>query len=99
MIFETVRFTLTAKNKYSTKRGQQVGFGNHGWSNDGIRSYLKKRKELEEESKEERLRLVTAWDMHAKANGIDIEWKRKINKEVRIRWQCEVSHSIAFQRI
>ena len=82
---KTLRFTLKVKNKYSTQRGQQVGFGNHGWSNDGIRSYLKKRKELEEDSKEERLGLVTAWDMYAKENGLDIEWRRKRNKEVRIR--------------
>ena len=45
-------------------------------SDEGIRLYKKLRKELQEESRAERRRIVCEWDRWTDANGIDIEWKK-----------------------
>ena len=79
------RFTLKAKNRHSTKKGQQVGFGNHGMSDEGVRSYKKALEALKKESKEELLGQAMAWDTYAKENGYDMEYRFKQTKEVRIR--------------
>ena len=42
-------------------------------------------KELEAETKEERIGIRRAWDKYTRENGIDIEWRRRNDKEVRIR--------------
>ena len=83
----TNRFTLKSKNKYTTRKGQQVGFGNNGMSDEGIRLYKNIRKEMKSESREERLGIMVAWDEWTAENGIDIEWKRKrkVRKEVICR--------------
>ena len=83
----TNRFTLKSKNKYTTRKGQQVGFGNNGMSDEGIRLYKKIRKEMKLESREERLGIMVAWDKWTAENGIDIEWKRKrkVRREVICR--------------
>ena len=83
----TNRFTLKSKNKYTTRKGQQVGFGNHGMSDEGIRLYKNIRKEMKSESREERLGIMVAWDEWTAENGIDIEWKRKrkVRREVICR--------------
>ena len=83
----TNRFTLKTKNKYTTRKGQQVGFGNTGMSDEGIRLYKKIRKEMKLESREERLGIMVAWDDWTAENGIDIEWKRKrkVRREVICR--------------
>ena len=82
----TNRFTLKSKNKYTTRKGQQVGFGNNGMSDEGIRLYKNIRKEMKSESREERLGIMVAWDEWTAENGIDIEWKRK--RKVRIEVIC-----------
>ena len=83
----TNRFTLKTKNKYTTRKGQQVGFGNNGMSDEGIRLYKNIRKEMKSESREERLGIMVAWDEWTAENGIDIEWKRKrkVRREVICR--------------
>ena len=80
----TNRFTLKSKNKYTTRKGHQVGFGNNGMSDEGIRLYKNIRKEMKSESREERLGIMVVWDEWTAENGIDIEWKRKrkVRKEV-----------------
>ena len=83
----TNRFILKTKNKYTTRKGQQVGFGNNGMSDEGIRLYKNIRKEMKSESREERLGIMVAWDEWTAENGIDIEWKRKrkVRREVICR--------------
>ena len=83
----TNRFTLKSKNKYTTRKGQQAGFGNNGMSDEGIRLYKNIRKEMKSESREERLGIMVAWDEWTAENGIDIEWKRKrkVRREVICR--------------
>ena len=68
---------------YSTKKRQQVKFGNHGKSDDRIRSFKEKVRNLKEESYEDRLQLASAWDKYAKANGVGFEYRYR-RKEVRI---------------
>ena len=83
----TNRFTLKSKNKYTTRKGQQVGFGNNGMSDEGIRLYKEIRKEMKLETKEERRGVMLAWGVWTLENRIDIEWKRKrkVRKEVICR--------------
>ena len=68
-------------------------------SDDGIRSFKTTLKTLKEESREERLGIAKAWDIYAKDNGLDYEYKHKRNNEVRIKWQCSVCRSASTQRI
>ena len=82
----TNRFTLKSKNKYTTRKGQQVGFGNNGMSDEGIRLYKEIRNKMQWESKEERREIMLAWDEWTEENGIDIEWKRK--RKVRKEFIC-----------
>ena len=42
-------------------------------------------KELEEEPKEDRVGIRRAWEKFTRVNGLDIEWRRKKDKEVRTR--------------
>jgi hypothetical protein len=73
-------------NRYTTKKGQQVGYGNHGINDEGILMYKELRSDLSEASRSDYIGILREWDNWTETNDVDIEWKRK--RKVMTAWNC-----------
>ena len=79
-----VRFALRAKNRYTTKKGQEVGYGGCGISDEGIIKYKALKARLKGESREERRGIKNAWIEYAEEKGLNIDWKDKRKRKASI---------------
>ena len=77
------RFSIKADNRYTTKRGQQVGFGHHGINDTGVRKFKELLQRYEVESKEEKRGIMNAWDEYTENEGLtNLEWKKTRKRKV-----------------
>ena len=71
---------MNAENLFTTKKGNEVGVGNHGMSDEGVRYYKQVREQVRRETKEERLKMLAKWDEVHERKGLDIDWKPRKRK-------------------
>ena len=69
------RFNVAIKNKFTTRKGREVGFGRHGFSNEGVRYYKNMARYLRGLDDKRCCGILTCWDDWTEANGFAYEWK------------------------
>ena len=72
---------------YTTKRGQMVGFGESGFSDEGVRKYKELLRNLKRETKADKRNIRDAWDLWTVENRVDWEYVRN-KKKKKVRMSC-----------
>ena len=77
-----LRFRLEKKAKYTTNKGQEVGFSHWGISDEGVRKYKELHERYAKESRDEKRGILVEWDEHTEDNGITMEYKNRKKRKV-----------------
>ena len=72
---------MSHKPVYTTKKGQMVGFGECGISDEGVRKYKELLNNLKRETKADKRHIRDAWDLWTEANGFTYEYVRNKKKK------------------
>ena len=74
---DTKRFTIKIDNNFTSRKGKEVGYGNHGFNDNGIRYYRSVKNHLLDVSDEQCYLVLIEWDKHMELRGLDTEYISK----------------------
>ena len=76
-VFENCRFKIKSKNKFSKNRGQGIGCGNHGMSNEGVKYFKLQQVAAKSMNKHELCGIMLKWDEWTEENNFKLEHKKR----------------------
>ena len=68
------RFSIKMNNKFTTRKGKEVGYGNHGFNDKGVKYYRSVKEHLFNLGNTRCYRVLMEWDKFVKLQGLDIEY-------------------------
>ena len=84
MCFKNCRFKIKSKNKFSKRKGQGIGCGNHGMTNEGVKYFKEQLAAARSMSKHELCGIMLKWDDWTEDNNFKLEHKKRKREDEEV---------------